>query len=310
MQRMQRYDFNLLIALDALLHENSVREAAELLNLTAPAMSHALARLRATLGDPLLVRAGRRLVPTQRALAMRDKVRRVVEGGRSLIENRAQSDLGYVDRTLTVRANGSTIAVFASELTRRVQSQAPGLKIRFSARTDEGVGPLRDGTVDLDIGIDADLGPEVQSQRLFEDDFVIAVRRGHPLGKAVPTLRAYADAEHVVFSRRGRANGPIDAALTQAGLSRRVSVIVPDALAAIAFVVDTDHIATVPRKVAEWGKRALGIAVLPLPLPSVPIVVYQMWHPRMDTDHAHIWLRYCMQCFDLPGASLVKDSRP
>jgi DNA-binding transcriptional LysR family regulator len=295
MQEMQRYDFNLLIALDALLHERSVREAAERLNLTAPAMSHALARLRATLGDPLLVRAGRGLVPTQRALAMRDEVRRVVEGGRSLLEDRPQLELRDIVRTLTVRANGSTIAVFASRLTRRVQSNAPGLNIRFSARADEGVGLLRDGTVDLDIGVDAELGPEVRSQPLFKDDFVIAVRRGHPLGNAAPTLRAYADAEHVVPSRRGRAYGPIDAALGQSGLSRRVPVVVPDALAAIAFVIDTDYVATVPRSIAEWGERSLRIEILPLPFPSTPITVYQMWHPRMDTDRVHIWLRQCMQ---------------
>ena len=295
MHAMQRYDFNLLVALDALLHENSVREAAERLNLTAPAMSHALSRLRATLGDPLLVRAGRRLVPTQRALAIRDEVRRVVESGRSLLEDRAQSELSDVTRTLTVRANSSIIAVFASRITGHVRSRAPGLRIRFLERADEDVGPLREGTVDLDIGVDAELSPEIRSQRLFEDDFVIAVRRGHPIGNVAPTVRAYADAEHVVPSRRGRVIGPIDAALEQVDFLRRVPVVVPDALAAIAFVVDTDYVATVPRRVAEWGERVLGIVILPLPLPSAPITVYQVWHPRMDMDHAHIWLRHCVQ---------------
>jgi DNA-binding transcriptional LysR family regulator len=294
MHVMQRYDFNLLVALDALLHESSVREAAERLNLTAPAMSHALGRLRATLGDPLLVRAGRRLVPTQRALGMRDEVRRVVEGGRALFGDGPQSELSDVARALTVRGNSSMIALFASRIARHVRSKAPGLSIRFSERADEGVGPLRDGTVDLDIGIDADLGPEVRSQRLFDDDFVFVLRRGHPIESAAPTILAYADAEHVVPSRRGRSKGPIDAALMRAGLSRRAPVIVPDALAAIACVIDTDYVATVPRSVAEWGQRAFKIAILPLPFPSTPITVYQMWHSRMENDHAHIWLRNCV----------------
>ena len=109
----------------------------------APAISHALARLSATLSDSLLVRAGRRLVPTQRALAMRDEAKRVVQGGRCLLEDRAQSELVSVVRTLTVRANGSTTAVFASRLTLCVRSRAAGLNICFLARAAEGVDLLR-----------------------------------------------------------------------------------------------------------------------------------------------------------------------
>ena len=303
MRLMQRYDFNLLVALDALLHENSVRDAADRLNLTAPATSHALARLRAAFGDPLLVRAGRRLVPTQKALAIRDQVRRVVEGGRSLLEDRAAPELADVDRTMTVRGNGSIIAVLSSRLVGRVHTKAPRMKIRFAGRDDESVGPLRNGTIDIDVGVDVDLGPEIRSRPLFEDCFVAVVRRGHPLEGAAITYGDYANADHVVPSRRGVLHGPIDSTLALAGFSRRVPVVVPDALGALAFVADTDYVATIPKSVANWAERALRIAILPLPFASQSITVYQMWHPRSDLDRAHVWLRECMEaCAAAPVA--------
>ena len=157
---MQRLDFNLLQALDALLQEGSVRGAAERLNLTAPAMSHALSRLRTMLGDPLLVRAGQRLVPTPRAIALRDQVRQTVESGRSILQDRPSDAFKSLSRTFTVRANDSTISVFGASLTERLQAQAPDVRIRFAGRSEEGVGPLRDGTVDLDIGVVADVGQD------------------------------------------------------------------------------------------------------------------------------------------------------
>jgi DNA-binding transcriptional LysR family regulator len=291
---MQQYDFNLLVALDALLQEGSVRGAAERVNLSAPAMSHTLGRLRIAIGDPLLVRAGQRLVPTPRAIAMRDQVRQMVEGGRAIFENRPLGELTMERRTLTVRANDSVISVFGGRLVQRVQTKAPKIQIRFAGCSEEDVTPLRNGSIDLDIGVLEDMGPEICTERLLQDDFVCVFRSGHPLAKRRLTIAAYAAADHVVSSRRGRPLGLVDAALNESGLDRRVPVIVPDNLAAITLVAASDLIATVPKTVAKWGEVSMGVIIRPMPFSIPGITMFQSWHPRLSADKAHQWLRECM----------------
>ena len=297
---MQQYDFNLLVALDALLQEGSVRGAAERVNLSAPAMSHTLGRLRIAIGDPLLVRAGQRLVPTPRAIAMRDQVRQMVEGGRAIFEDRPLGELTMERRTLTIRANDSVISVFGGRLVQRVQTKAPKIQIRFAGRSEEDVTPLRNGSIDLDIGVLEDMGPEICTERLLQDDFVCVFRSGHPLAKRRLTIAAYAATDHVVSSRRGRALGLVDAALNESGLDRRVPVIVPDNLAAITLVAASDLIATVPKTVAKWGEISMGIIIRPMPFSIPGITMFQSWHPRLSGDKAHQWLRECM-------AAVVRD---
>ena len=291
---MQRFDFNLLVTLDALLQEGSVRGAAERLSLTSPAMSHALARLRSVLGDPLLVRAGQRLVPTPRAIAIRERVREVVESGQSILQDRPLDELKVLNRTFTIRANDSTISVFGARLVERVHADAPGIRIRFSGRSEEGIAPLRDGSVDLDIGALASMGPEICTERLMEDAFVCAVRSGHPMLMEKVTLQAYADRDHVVASRRGRVHGPIDELLGASNFVRRVPVIVSDTLAALAIAATSDFLATVPNTVAQWGAKTMKLGVFPLPFGVPPMTMFQSWHPRLSADFAHQWLRECM----------------
>ena len=291
---MQRFDFNLLVALDALLQEGSVRGAAERLSLTAPAMSHALARLRSVLDDPLLVRAGQRLVPTPRAIAIRERVRQAVESGRSILQDRPHDELKGLTRTFTIRANDSTISVLGARLAERVHADAPGIRIRFSGRSEEDIAPLRDGLVDLDIGAMANMGPEICTEPLMQDTFVCAVRSNHPLLMQEVTLQAYASGNHVVASRRGRAHGPIDEILAAVNLIRRVPLIVPDTLAALALAATSDYLATVPRIVARWGAETMKLGIFSLPFPVPSMTMFQSWHPRLSGDFAHQWLRECL----------------
>jgi DNA-binding transcriptional LysR family regulator len=288
---MNRFDFNLLVTLDALLVEGSVRKAAERMNVTAPAMSHALSRLRAILGDPLFVRAGQRLVPTPRAIEIRERVRQLVQEGRSIFTARPQDEIKAARRTFTIRANGNAIAVLGATLIKEVQREAPGVQIRFSAEEDEGIGPLREGVIDLAIGVKANNGPEIRTQRLYDDDFVGVVRSRHPIAAGAMTLERYAAADHVVASRRGRSFGPVDILLQEADLSRGVPVIVPDMLAAVAVAAGSDYVATVPRSVGLWAQRMMKVVVVSLPFATDPITVFQSWHPRLDLDSAHCWLR-------------------
>ncbi len=169
-------------ALDALLSESSVSKAAERLGLSESAMSRTLARLRETTGDELLVRAGRAMVATPRALALRDRVKELVEEASAVLRPDGPGlDLRTLERMFTVRANDGFIEAFAHLLVARTAREAPGARLRFAPKPDKDVRPLREGLIDLDVGVLGESGPEVRIQALYRDHFVAVVREGHPL---------------------------------------------------------------------------------------------------------------------------------
>ncbi|MCP2261188.1 transcriptional regulator, LysR family [Streptoalloteichus tenebrarius] len=288
---MQSVDLNLLVALDALLEEESVTGAAERLHLSAPAMSRTLARIRATLGDPVLVRAGRRLVPTPRALAIRQQVRAALQEAMAVLRPADQIDLASLRRTFVIRANDAMASMLALPLSRRTRTRAPGVTLRFAAEGEEDVAALRDGRIDLDVGLLAPLGPEVRTETLYVDEFVTVVRAGHPLTEGALTPQRFVEYPHVSVSRRGRATGPLDDALRELGLTRTVSLVVPNFATALAVVAESDLVATMLGRIAASSIAPERFSVLPLPVRDRPIVVGQAWHPRMDADPAHRWLR-------------------
>jgi DNA-binding transcriptional LysR family regulator len=151
---------------------------------------------------------------------------------------------------------------------------------------------LREGRIDLDIGVLGDIGPEVRVQTLLRDRFVAVVRAGHPLLKGRLTARRFALAAHVSASRRGRNRGPIDDALAAQGLSREVRFVVPGFHAAILVAATSDIVAAVPLAVAATAMRlGLRIRHRDLPVATPPIAIAQAWHPRFDKDAGHRWLR-------------------
>lgn len=286
-------DLNLLTALDALLSEGSVARAAERLQVSESAMSRTLARLREATGDPLLVRAGRALVPTPHALALREPVRELAQQARAVLQRAGtQWAQGPQQRTFTIRANDGFIEAFGPALVARAARDAPAVRLRFAPKPDKDVRPLREGLIDLDVGVLGPTGPEVRVQALYRDHFVGAVRPGHPL-LAEPSISVerYAACSHVVTSRRGRASGPVDEALAAHGRVRHVAVVVPSFHAALAMAARTDLVALVPASFAAIGGGAAVVHPFTLPVPTAPITVSQMWHPRFDRDPAHRWLR-------------------
>jgi DNA-binding transcriptional LysR family regulator len=292
-------DLNLLTALDALLAEGSVAGAARRMGLSASAMSRTLARLRAATGDPLLVRAGRGMVPTPHATELRERVRDLAQDARAVLRPAVASlDLGELKRSFTIRSNDGFVEVFAAQLVAAVTAAAPNVRLHFAPKPDKDVRALREGLVDLEIGVLGKSGPEVRLQTLFRDHFVGAVREGHPLlGRAKITAERYAACGHVVASRRGHWSGPVDDALTALGLSRTVVVVVPSFRAALAVASVSDLVALVTGSFfdATQGHQAESgpalVRSFPLPVRTEPITVSQMWHPRLDADPAHRWLR-------------------
>ncbi|WP_157269231.1 LysR family transcriptional regulator [Azohydromonas aeria] len=291
---MSHPDLNLLAVLDVLLAEGSVAGAARRLRLSPSAMSRSLARLRKTTGDPLLVRAGRGLVPSPRALELREQVRRIVQDAEAALRPVTAPDLARLVRTFTLRTSDGFVETFGPRLIQRVGVEAPGVRLRFMPKLDKDSTLLRDGTADLETGVvSSAMGPEVRAQALLRDRFVGVVRAGHPLGEGEVTPARYAQGRHVLVSRRALAQGPVEDALAAVGLQRDVAAVVGGFSAALALARASDLIASVPERHTA-GLRA-GMLCFPLPVWVPEITVSLLWHPRLDADPAHRWLRGCVQ---------------
>jgi DNA-binding transcriptional LysR family regulator len=290
---MDGVDLNLLTALDALLYEGSVSKAALRLGLSPSAMSRTLTRLRAATGDPLLVRAGRGLVPTPRAAELRDRVHALVRDVRTALSPQAGIlDVAALERTFTIRANEGFVDLFSASLVAAVTEAAPHARLRFAPKPDKDARPLREGHIDLEIGVLGVSAPEMRAQLIFRDDFIGAVRAGHPLLTGPVSAERYAACRHVVASRRGAFAGPVDDALAELGLRREVVVVVPGFLDAIRIARQSDLIALVPRSsLGSADPLTEGLATFELPVRTPEIMISAMWHPRMDADPAHRWLR-------------------
>jgi DNA-binding transcriptional LysR family regulator len=283
-------DLNLLVTLDVLLAEGSVARAAQRMRLSPSAMSRALARLRETTGDPLLVRAGRGLVPTPRALELRERVGQLVEDAEAVLRPARKLRLKQLVRTFTLRTSEGFVENFGPDLIARVGDEAPGVRLRFVNKPNKDSASLRDGSVDLETGVVVQTtGPEVRTQALFRDRFIGVVRNGHPLSRGEITPSRYASGKHISVSRRGLDKGPIDEALSPLGLEREIVTIVDGFSTALALARACDLIASVPER--HTGNRRAGMHSFPLPFPTPEFTVSLLWHPRLDADLAHRWLR-------------------
>ncbi|MFD1929966.1 LysR family transcriptional regulator [Nonomuraea mangrovi] len=291
-------DANLAIALDALLAEHSVTRAAARLQTSPAAMSRTLARLRRILQDPLLVRAGQTMVPTPRALALREEAATVVRSLGALLSPGASVDPASLRSTFTLQAADLVGAALAPGLLRLAQREAPGVSFRIRAEELEAGPALRDGRIDLEIGSIDHVDPETQVEELVSLRMVAAVRPGHPLTEGPLTPARLAAAQHVAVSRRGRFTGPLDTALAEQDLHRRVSVVLPSHLAAMTLATRSDIVCLVPAappgaapSPLTHDAGALGLHLLDIPLELPPLTIGMAWHPRHTADGAHRWLR-------------------
>lgn len=297
-------DLNLLLTLDVLLSEGSVAGAARRLNLSPSAMSRALARLREVTGDPLLVRAGRSLVPTPRAIELRGQVGPIVEGAKAVLRPAEALDLTRLSRCFVLRSSEGFTETFGPQLLALVAAQAPGVTLRFLTKPDKENAPLREGEVDLETGvIDAGTAPELRATSLFRDRWVGVVRGDHPLAAEPVTAETFLQASHIHILRRGLHSNEIDEAARAAGLERRIATVVSGFSTALLLVRDTDLIATVPERHTEGLRR--GLHSFDLPFGVAPFTISMLWHPRMDGDEAHRWLRGLVHAVCAAGSRLL-----
>ncbi|MEE4803064.1 LysR family transcriptional regulator [Pseudomonas alliivorans] len=293
---MQLPDLNLLIALDALLDEGSVVGAARRMHLSPAAMSRTLTRIREATGDPVLVRAGRGLVPTSRALAMQAQVRELVEQAAQVFQARDEVDMSTLERCFNVRSNDVFFGSFGARVLEAIRAGAPGCTLRFVPEGADDDDALREGRIDLYISSRLNFGPEIKIQNLFNTRFCGLAREGHPIFDGPITPERFAGFDHVSVSRRGRARGPIDPALAELGLERRIALITPHFHSAIFGVAESDLILSLPEPVL-WGLKQLGLKMraFAIPLALETVSVNQAWHPRFDKDPAHRWLRQTLK---------------
>ncbi len=205
-----------------------------------------------------------------------------------------QLDLKHLVRTLALRTSDGFVENFGPALIARLSAEAPGVRLKFVQKLNKDSTLLRDGTVDLETGVVGDTtSPEVRTRALFQDRFIGVVRAGHGLSDGEITPARYASGRHILVSRRGRDSGPMDDALKALGLERDIVTIVGGFSAALALARATDLIATVPERHTQ-NLRA-GLHSFPLPIPTPPITISMLWHPRMDAVSAHRWLRECVR---------------
>lgn len=307
---MPRPDLNLFFTLDVLLAEGSVARAGQRLRLSSSAMSRALARLRETTGDPLLVRAGRGLVPTPRAIELREQVHQIVQDAEAVLRPSKKLNLQQLVRTFTLRTSEGFVENFGPRMIECVSNKAPGVRLCFVLKPDKDSTPLRDGIIDLETGVVAKtIGPEVRAQALFRDRFVGVVRSGHPLSRGRVTPARYASCGHIAVSRPGLEMGAIDEAMGLLGLEWKIVTTVGGFSTAIALARASDFIATVPER--HTGVLREGLHTFSLPFATPEFTVSLLWHPRMNADPAHRWLRECLRdvCSDPSANSAKRNAR-
>jgi DNA-binding transcriptional LysR family regulator len=279
---LSRIDLNLLVLFETVYAERHVGRSAERLNLTASAVSHGLRRLREVLNDPLFLRTPKGVTPTQRATELAEPVADALARVRSIVSSASPFDPAISTRRFTIGAPDAVSAVILPPLLDLLRKAAPGVAIGLKqvlAAQEEGAGsihPWRSAYSDLDAGalhvaiVPSDDVPErFVKHHLYDEEFVIAMREGHPCAKRL-TLDAYCAAQHLVVSENGDAYGFVDAALAQVGRTRRTVLTAPNFMFALVVLAQTELLCAIPRVFAERHAQTFGVRVAkpPVPLPA------------------------------------------
>lgn len=285
-------DLNLLVVFDAVAQARSATRAAAKLNMTQPAISHALARLRGALGDELFVRTPDGMAPTPFAERLAGPVRAALESLQAALGGAAGFDPATASRGFVAALDNRAALVLAAPIAAAVAAEAPGvgLDLRPSGTLDLA-DRLDRGELDLALGGLAAPGERFSDLRLFENGFAALMRRGHPAaGAGDLDLQALAAHPHLVLSSTGEETWFVDAELARHGLVRRVALRAP-LLAAAAALAQSEMIAVVGERTARAFAAIAPLQVLPLPFASPRLVTAMLWHRKQDDAPAHRWLR-------------------
>lgn len=294
---LKTFDLNLLLAFEALTIERSVTRAARRINLSQPAMSNALARLRRTFDDPLFVKTPEGMKPTPVAQSLIAPVLTALSGLRAVLEEKPPFDPAASRRTFHLLANDYAEILLFAPLLGGLHANAPGVTVRVDRQRSLFHPPAPASLAeshDLAVGFFPDtlsLEATLHSELLWEEQNVCIASHSHPSIQGRPTLKQYAAAAHVAVFYKSEGPGVIDTILAQLGHTRRVAMFVPH-FATVPFIVAaSDLVATVPKRLALKLAPALKLQVLTTPVAIPPFRLTMLWHERSDSDPAHSWLR-------------------
>jgi DNA-binding transcriptional LysR family regulator len=288
---MEPSDMSLLVTLDALLQEGSVTGAARRVGLSTPAMSHALARIREKMGDPILVRSGRGMVLTPRAETLKPRVQSIVAEARQALEPQRPFVSQELSQTFVVHASDYVLTVMGLAVDRLLHDEAPHVSLRFVPNMPDDSAQLRQGESDLAVGIYGELPPEMRSRLLLTDRFVCVVRNHHPtVGKRL-SLDEFIKLSHIQIAPRGKPGGYIDDVLQSRGLERNVVRAVPYFMTALQLAGQTDYALVISERIAVRFAATFDLTVHEVPIELRPYALSLLWHPRFDGDSAHRFLR-------------------
>lgn len=285
-----RPDLNLLLALEALLAERNVTRAAARLNLSQPALSAQLRRLRQVFGDPLLVPARRGVIPTQRALELQAPLHEALRALRSVVAERVHFDPSKVELTVAIAASDYVQCAMLDHIV-QIQREAPKLRLSWrQLHALELVGQMERGEVDLAIMTPNTAPKQLLTRPLFDERYVVIARHGHPIVEGAIDIDQLCALTHVAVSPRGGGfSGPTDAALSAIGRQRRVSQSTASFMIVPELVARSDQIALVPERLVRGKSHDLQILKPPIDVTGFSMGL--VWHERSDVEPAQVWLR-------------------
>jgi len=302
---MKSVDLNLMVALDLLLEELNVTRAASRLDISQPALSAQLRKLRQAFGDPLLVPAvnGRGMVMTPRAKEIQRTLRGALTSLYELVDGAIEFDPRNSRRTFRILCNDNCALVAGAGLLSRIRAQgAEGLKIDFISHIDEDVAEgLERGAIDLVIGCAQGPVDGLMGRKLFTDRLVVAQRQGHPRGSKSFDLETFCAMGHLAVSPITEPLRKLDLSLAELRQARRISVSVQNYTLVPEFLVRSDLVCVLPERFLRLYSEGLDIFPLPIAVPDIEVGVY--WHPAVHTDQALSWLRH--QLFEMAPALAV-----
>ncbi|MDZ7866963.1 LysR family transcriptional regulator [Acidovorax sp.] len=291
-------DLNLLVVFNQLLAERKVSKVAENLGLGQPAVSNALARLRRQFDDPLFLRTANGMQPTPFAEQLAESVGYALGMIHGAVNARNAFDPASSQRSFTVGMTDIGEIYFLPRLMQRIGELAPGVAISTVRNTAVNLkDAMEAGQVDLAIGLLPQLKAGFFQRRLFEQDYVCLMRRGHRLDQRRLRLAEFFAAEHVAIVSAGTGHGQVDEILDKHSPQRRVKLKVPHFVAIGHILQSTDLIATVPERLAERMADPFGLTHLPHPVRLPRIAINLFWHAKYHKDPANQWLRTLV--FDL-----------
>jgi len=287
---LRSLDLNLLVLLDHLIEHRNVTRAAAAANMSQPAMSRALGRLRAMLRDPILARGADGLVPTPRALALQPALRRMLAEIRGLVSPQAFDPAAWSGQVTFAATDHQTITLLPG-LVARLSREAPRLDVRVVPFLAAMLDELREGRVHLSFGItEQALPPGLLFEPLYRDAFVTLLRRGHPAAREW-TLERFAGLDHVLVTVLGDGRGALDDDLDRLGLKRRIALRLPHFYAAMAVVARSDLVVTLPRSMATRFAPGFDLLALDPPVERPPFTITLIWPEALDAEPGIAWLR-------------------